>query len=104
MIPRSLKKPFFFLYPQDVLDALNCGSDEVACLRDASAEDLTNAEVEEWGAANTPDLPKSGEEASDHSWVIIDKDVIFQNVVAHWRANRQTNKIPMVFGEYTVYR
>ena len=81
------------------MKSLNCGSDEVACLRDASAEDLTGAEAEEWGSAVATDLPKSGEAEGEHSWIIVDKDIIFQNVVSHWKANRQNNKIPMVFGE-----
>lgn len=81
---------------QEILTALNCGSDEAECLIDATAEDLTEKMPFSWRDTNQPELPQSGEK--EHTWIIIDKHLLRQHPKDYWSANQLSNKIPMVFG------
>jgi carboxylesterase type B len=79
-----------------ILDKLNCGSDEVECLIDATAEDLTEAMPYEWRDSNQPELPQVGEK--EHSWIIVDKTVLRQHPMDYWSGHQLSNNIPLVFG------
>eukprot|EP00093_Oithona_nana_P003152 03152.XXX_10690_3064_1 [CDS] Oithona nana genome sequencing. len=81
-----------------ILSTLNCRSDEdeVECLVDATAEDITEAIPYEWRDTNMPELPQSGEK--EHSWMVIDKHLLLQHPKDFWHEFRMTNNIPMVFG------
>ena len=81
---------------KQILRALNCGSDEVECLVDATAEDITEAIPYEWRDTNMPELPQSGEK--EHSWMVIDKHLLLQHPKDFWKEFQMTNNIPMVFG------
>ena len=81
-----------------ILSTLNCRSDEdeVECLVDATAEDITEAIPYEWRDTNMPELPQSGEK--EHSWMVIDKHLLLQHPKDFWHEFQYTNNIPMVFG------
>ena len=83
---------------KQILRTLGCGSDEVDCLIDATAEDITNAIPYEWKDTNPPEIPQLGEK--EHSWIIIDKQVLLQHPKDYWLKHRLENNIPMVFGKY----
>lgn len=36
-----------------------------------------------------------------HSWLTVDKHILFDNPVDTWKEKRLRNKIPMVFGEHS---
>ena len=82
---------------KQILRTLNCGSDEVECLVDATAEDLTEAIPYEWRDTNMPDLPMK-DNSKEHSWIVIDKHLLLQHPKDFWKEFRMTNNIPMVFG------
>ena len=81
---------------KQILRTLNCGSDEVECLIDATAEDLTEAIPYDWRDTNMPELPQNGDKS--HSWIVIDKHLLLQHPKDFWNEFRMTNNIPMVFG------
>ncbi len=85
---------------QAVLQALNCGSDEVECLIDATAEDLTNASPYEWRDTNMVELPQVGEKG--HSWLVVDKYLLLEHPKDFWKENQFSNKIPLVFGKSVI--
>ena len=80
-----------------ILEALNCGSDEVDCLIDATADAITEAMPFSWRDTNTPELPQVGEK--EHSWIVLDKHILLQHPLDYWKDNQLTNNIPMVFGK-----
>lgn len=79
-----------------ILETLNCGSDVVDCLIDATAEDVTEAAPYEWRDTNQLELPQVGEKG--HSWIVIDKHILLNHPYDFWKKNQLSNKIPMVFG------
>jgi len=80
---------------KQIINTLNCGVDEVECLVDKTAEDIIEATPYEW-RTNQPELPQKGE--TDHSWIIIDKNILLQHPKDYWTENQMSNTIPMVFG------
>lgn len=81
---------------QYLLGELKCLADEVRCLVNADAGEVTNAVPDSWINGRQTDLPVSGERR--HGWITIDKDVLFQNPIENWKETRQI-KIPTVFGK-----
>lgn len=81
---------------KEILNKLGCGADEVECLVDATADDVTDSIPFEWRDTNQPELPQKGE--TDHSWIIIDKQILIQHPKDYWKDHQRENKITMVFG------
>jgi len=79
-----------------ILEALNCGSDEVPCLIDATPEDITNAVPFIWDDTKQPELPQVGEK--EHSWIVLDKHFFVKHPLDYWQENKFENKISIVFG------
>jgi carboxylesterase type B len=79
-----------------IINDLNCGVDVVECLVDKTAEDIVEVTPYEWRTTNQPELPQKGE--NDHSWIIIDKNILLQHPKDYWTENQMSNTIPMVFG------
>ncbi|TRY73621.1 hypothetical protein TCAL_09914 [Tigriopus californicus] len=77
-----------------ILENVKCGKDEVDCLLDTAAEEITKAEPLEWIV--DPELPMKSEK--DHSWLTIDKEVIFESLPSYWHKTRFSNVAPLVFG------
>ena len=99
MIKKSyyINLKYFFKYLQKIINGLNCGMDEVECLIDKTAEEVVEATPYEWRTTNKPDLPQKGE--TDHSWIIIDKNILLQHPKDYWKEYQMSNTIPMVFGK-----
>jgi carboxylesterase type B len=81
---------------KEILNTLNCGADEIECLVDATAEDITDSIPFLWRDTKTPELPQKGEK--DHSWIIIDKHILIQHPKDYWAENQLSNTVPIVFG------
>lgn len=77
-----------------ILDNVKCGKDEVDCLLDTAAEEITKAEPLEW--TQDPELPMKSE--NDHAWLTVDKEVIFESLHSYWHKTRFSNVAPLVFG------
>ncbi len=84
---------------QVIVDTIKCGRDELECLLDASADDVTRAAPNTWHAKTMTqsDLPVSGEKR-DHAWLTVDKFVLYENPVEHWRKHGVIDSVPIVFG------
>ena len=83
-----------------MLNTLGCGADEVSCLTTAEPEDLIKSVPEDWTQSTSPKdrLPEKDEEP-DHSWLTLDKYILFQNPLDYWREHRLSNTVAMVIGE-----
>ena len=63
-------------------------------------EDLVKAVPYEWSAARQRKLPKQGEQATGHSWVIVDKSLLKESPYTYWnKTNKLANNVPIVFGK-----
>ena len=93
---------------QVLFENLNCKgseSEEAECLVDLpTPEDLVKAVPYEWSAARQRKLPKQGEQATGHSWVIVDKSLLKESPYTYWnKTNKLANNVPIVFGKSNCY-
>ena len=87
------------------MERLNCGSDEVDCLIDATAEDLVDAVPAEWLNTQMAKLPKKmgTNEEKGHSWIIVDKNMFMESPMEYWKKNKGSNNVPIVIGTYNSF-
>ena len=90
-----------FYILQRILEALNCGSDEVNCLIDSLEDDLLNAVPNDWLNIRMSKLPRKNPVVEQgHSWVIVDKNILMDTPMNYWKENKGSNNIPIVIGKY----
>ena len=81
------------------METLYCGSDELECLIDKTAEDLLNSVPTNWLNTEMLTLPrKNPVEEKGHSWIITDKDILMEAPMDYWKKNKGSNNVPIVIG------
>ena len=80
-----------------------CGSDELECLIDKTAEDLLNSVPTNWLNTEVLTLPrKNPNEEKGHSWIIADKNILMEAPMDYWKQNKGSNNVPIVIGRLIV--
>ena len=89
---------------QKILETLYCGSDELECLIDKTAEDLLNSVPIDWLNTEVSTLPrKNPVEEKGHSWIITDKNILMDAPMDYWKKSKGSNNIPIVIGKFNSY-